>query len=257
MTKFVFAGILVLMLIPLVSLSGAQPVIYGPEAFQRTTGSTDVYDENFSAVPGPAFLVLFNGDDEQDSRVSSGSVVLNGVEVVSQNELNQQVDRLLKPVLLSASEALQVTLNGQPGGYITLLIVNDRKILPEFTAGRIQLAWTSIADPSRTVMLRLKNGSPCFNRSFTVRYFMEDGSLAAVSAEQQLAAHASIHVPAQSFLPAGAAWQTGSIEILFAGLGGGRILGFGVESNSSAQTETDIPLQWGGIRHYFNPVKKK
>lgn len=257
MKKFLIAGFMVLMLLPLVSISGAESILYGPKVYTRTDGAPNVFNEAFTAPPGGAFLVIFNGDDEQDSRVDSGSVLLNGSEVVSGSDLNEQVDRVIQPVALTASNNMQITLSGEPGGYIVLMIINDRRNLPELTAGRIQLSWTSIADPSRTVQLRLKNGSPHFARYFRVRYFNEDGWPAATSSAQQLAPHASLNTPVQSYLPAGSTWQTGSVEIVFAGAGGGRILGFGIETNGSAQTETAVPLQFGGLRHYFHPVKNK
>ena len=140
---------------------------------------------------------------------------------------------------------MEITLDGTPGGYITVLIVSNLKQIPEFTVGRIQLAWTSIA--STNVQLRLKNGSPAFNRYYKVRFFNEDGSFAGASTLQELDPHASLNQSLNSFLPPSSGWQTGSVEILFVGKGGGRILGFGTENGNS------VPLQFGGLRHY---VKK-
>jgi len=64
---------------------------------------------------------------------------------------------------------------------------------------------------------------------------------------QELDPHASLNQSLNSFLPPSSGWQTGSVEILFVGKGGGRILGFGTENGNS------VPLQFGGLRHY---VKK-
>lgn len=257
MKRFVIAGFLVLMLLPLVSVSGAESILYGPKVYTRGNADQDVFTENFAAPAGGAFLVIFNGDDEQDSRVEGATVTLNNKEVVGAGDLNADVDRVIEPIVLAADNTMQITLTGDTQGYIILMIINDRRVLPELTAGRIQLAWTSIVDPARTVQLRLKNGSPHFERNFKVRYYNEDGSLAAVSGNQQLPAHGSLNVPVQSYLPQGSTWQSGSVEIVFAGAGGGRILGFGMESDITHQTETAIPLQFGGLRHFFKAVKNK
>ena len=108
-----------------------------------------------------------------------------------------------------------------------------------------------------TTSLRLKNGSPRFPRRFKVRFFNEDGTLAAASERMQLPAHGSLNSALTSFLPVGATWTAGSVEIVFVGPGGGKILGFGIQTNSSLQTETSVPLQNGGLRHNFEDKKKK
>jgi hypothetical protein len=256
MRHFALGTVVILSLLALVSFANADSIVFGPEIYDRTEGAPDVYNENFYAVPGVAFLVVFNGDDEQDSRVSSGSIFFNGVEVVAESDLNQQVERIIRPLALLSNNSMEITLNGQPGGYITVLIITDKKMLPEFTYGRLHLAWTSIADPSETVQLRLKNGAFYFDRSYKIRFYNEDGTLAAVSGRMQLAPHASLNAIVQSFLPEGSTWQTGSLEILFAGKGGARVLGYALQTNGAAQTVTVVPLQYGGIRHLFGKIKQ-
>jgi hypothetical protein len=255
MKKLFYAGFLVLMLFPLVSISGADSLFFGPEAFDRSEGSPNVYDESFAATSKSGFLLVFNGDDEEDSRVTSGSIVLNGVQVVAPNELTVDTEKIVRGVDLENTNSMQITLDGDEGvGYIIVMVVKEKKLIPEFTAGRLHLAWTTISDPNVAVNLRLKNGSFHFDRRFKIRFYNEDGSLAAVSAKQILNQHASLNATVQSFLPAGATWQTGSLEILFVGRGGGRVLGYALQTTGS--TETDIPLQGGGLRHHKNKPKK-
>lgn len=257
MKKFLLFS--VLMLLPLVYVSGAGlgKIIFGPEAFERTEGSPNVYDETFSTSEKDGFLVVFNGDDEEDSRVTSGTITLNGNTIVDPSELNETVDRIVEPVNLQADNAMQITLDGDPGGYIIVMVVDDKRDLPEITAARIQLAWTSIADPNVTTSLRLKNGSPHFDRHFKVRFFNEDGTFSATSAVNILPPHGSTNAALNSYLPQGSSWQSGSVEILFVGRGAGRVLGFGTETNSSLQTEISVPLQPGGLRHKVEGKKRK
>jgi hypothetical protein len=257
MKKFLLLS--VLMLLPLVYVSGAGvgKIIFGPEAFERSEGSPNVFDETFSTNEKDGFLVVFNGDDEEDSRVTSGTITVNGNTIVDPSELNESVDRIIEPVSLQADNAMQITLDGDPGGYIIVMIVDDKKDIPEITAGRIQLAWTSIADPNVTTSLRLKNGSPHFDRHFKVRFFNEDGTLSATSDPNVLPPHGSSNAALTSYLPSGSTWQSGSVEILFVGRGAGRVLGFGVQTNSSLGTETAVPLQQGGLRHSVENKKRK
>jgi len=250
MKKFLLLTCLLVVFLPLTTRAAADPFVFGPEAFDRSEGSPNVFDESFPATVGKAFLLVFNGDDEQDSRVSSGSIVINGTQVVGPEKLNDSEDRITQLVPLNANNNMQITLDGtdDAGAYIIVMIVTDIKNIPEFTAGRIQLAWASLSD---NVSLRLKNGSPRYLRNFKVRFYNEDGSLAAASSTQQLPPHGSLNNSLQSFLPQGSGWQNGSVEILFAGKGGGRVLGFGVGSDGT------IPLQAGGMRHFFHQTKKK
>jgi hypothetical protein len=249
--------VMVLMLLPLVSISGADVILFGPEAFERSEGSPNVFDEAFATTENDGFLLVFNGDDELDSRVTSGSITLNGSTIVDSSELNETVERIIKRVDLEDNNTMQITLDGAPGGYIIVMIVKDRRNIPEFTAGRIQLAWTSIADANVTTSLRLKNGSPRFPRHFKVRFFNEDGSFAAASNRLELPPHGSLNSALTSFLPVGATWLMGSVEIVFVGPGGGRVLGFGIQTNTALQTETSVPLQNGGLRHNLEDNKKK
>ena len=257
MKKFLLLA--VLMLLPLVYLSGAGvgKILFGPEAFERSEGSPNVFDESFSTTEKDGFLVVFNGDDEEDSRVTSGTITLNGSTIVDPSELNEDADRIVKPVKLQADNALQITLDGDPGGYIIVMVVDDKKDFPEITSGRIQLAWTSIADPNVATSLRLKNGSPHFDRHYKVRFFNEDGTQSAESPVNVLPPHGSINAALASYLPSGSTWQSGSVEILFVGRGAGKVLGFGVQTNSSLGTETAVPLQPGGLRHSSDGNKKK
>ena len=257
MKRFLIFSFMVLMLLPLVAHSGTVlPVLFfGPNVYARSAGSPNVFDDSFNAVPGKAFLVVFNGDDEEDSRVDSGSISINGQSLITSADLNDSTDKVVKAVSLTASNTIEVTLDGSNvGGYIIVMVVNGPDA-PEFTAGRLILAWTSIANSSEAVNLRLKNASPRFDRNFFVRYFDEDGTLAAVSAKQTLGPHASLNAPAGSFLPQGSTWQTGSIEILFFGRGGARVMGYALHSTSTE--ETAIPLQPGGTRHFLVAKKSK
>ena len=52
--------------------------------------------------------------------------------------------------------------------------------------------------------------------------------------------HGSINAALNSYLPSGSTWQTGSVEIVFVGRGGGKVLGFGIQTNSSLGTETQF-----------------
>lgn len=105
--------------------------LIGPEKFIRTTGATTIYTRTFnvpSYVIGPYLLHIDNGNPLGTNRVaiedavSSGRVILNGVEVVSPSEFSKTTATTEKIVALSASNTLEVQLNSAPDSYITLTV---------------------------------------------------------------------------------------------------------------------------------------
>src|SRR5438132_957297 len=115
-------GFLVLMLLPLIAHSGTGLIYFGPEAFDRSSGPPDVNNENFTSPAGAAYLAVFNGDDEQDSRVSAATIIINGTTILTPNDLNQQVDKVIKGVALLSNNTMQITIDGDPGSYITVMV---------------------------------------------------------------------------------------------------------------------------------------
>lgn len=105
--------------------------IIGPEKFIRTTGATTIYTRTFivpSYVGGPYQLHIDNGNPLGTNRVaiedavSSGRVILNGIEVVSPSEFSKITAIIDKIVTLSTGNTLEVQLNSAPDSYITLTI---------------------------------------------------------------------------------------------------------------------------------------
>ncbi len=86
-----------------------QNTVFGPQEFERTMGGP--YDETFvfSASPGEGMLVISNPG------VPSGSVVLNGEEIVSEDEFKTITPTIMKVVDLLASNSITIKLAGAPG----------------------------------------------------------------------------------------------------------------------------------------------
>lgn len=91
-----------------------------------TTGAkSDSFRQTFNAptAGGSYTLLLKNGDGSASSMVPGGSVTLNGVEVVSKQELKSGA-ALSKDVTLAAANDLGITLAGDhPGEFVSLRIV--------------------------------------------------------------------------------------------------------------------------------------
>ncbi len=93
-----------------------QNTVFGPQAFERTTGGP--YEETFifPASPGEGMLVVSNPG------VTSGSIILNGEEIVSENEFQKITPTIIKVVDLLASNSITISLAGAPGTSIRVSI---------------------------------------------------------------------------------------------------------------------------------------
>jgi hypothetical protein len=94
------------------------------DTFYRHAGTPVLQTSEFEvANPGGGFvLTIVNGDRNGDNRVSSGTVRLNGVQILSPNDLNQQVRTVVRQVTVLASNVLEAELAGKPTGQVLITI---------------------------------------------------------------------------------------------------------------------------------------
>jgi 3D (Asp-Asp-Asp) domain-containing protein len=96
-------------------------VVFGPVTYVRDNGSPTPVTASFAVVsPATTYTMQI-----ENAGVSSAVVTLNGVEVASPSDFNQNVTLITKQVALQPNNQLSVELRGQPGGHFTLLIVGD------------------------------------------------------------------------------------------------------------------------------------
>ncbi len=110
--------------------SGSNMTIFGPRRFDRTTGQPNQYMEQFSlpsGVTSPYTLHIQNGAADGSSRVSSATVKLNGIDILTPSDLNQNVAAVDRTVTLKANNQLDVRLASDPGSY---LIININGVMP-------------------------------------------------------------------------------------------------------------------------------
>jgi RHS repeat-associated protein len=105
--------------------SGSSMTVFGPRRFDRTTGQPNQYVEQFSlpaGVTSPYTIHIQNGAADGSSRVSSATVKLNGIDILTPNDLNQNVPGLDRTVTLAANNQLDVRLASDPGSYLIINI---------------------------------------------------------------------------------------------------------------------------------------
>lgn len=104
-----------------------EAVVFGPQKYVRTSGPKNEYTVivNVPAwVKSPYRMHIQNGGRDGSDRVvdaiSSAWVEVNGVQVASPSDFNQNVDALNRSVTLTPTSTLKVTLASNPGSYLTI-----------------------------------------------------------------------------------------------------------------------------------------
>jgi hypothetical protein len=94
------------------------------DTFYRREGIPILQRSEFEVANpvGGFVLTIVNGDRNGDNRVSSGTVRLNGVQVLSPNNLNQKVRKVVRQVTVLANNVLEVELQSKPSGQILVTV---------------------------------------------------------------------------------------------------------------------------------------
>ncbi|MBI3610267.1 MAG: Ig-like domain-containing protein, partial [Nitrospirae bacterium] len=141
--------------------------LFGPESFARTTGPTNVYTRAFtvpSDVAAPYSLHIQNGQPDGRNRISSGTVSINGVEIIHKSDFSQTVSTIDRSVTLGSTNTLTVTLNSKPNSFIIVTILgivvepppnqppaaragSDQTVSIGTEGGLITYAWSFIEKP--------------------------------------------------------------------------------------------------------------
>src|SRR6266568_6041065 len=107
----------------LLSTPDASFLVFGPERFIRSGSAPVTETRHFTTsatAAAPYRMCIVNGNANGTQRISSATIMVNGVSVVTQSELNQHVGGLMKEVTLQRQNTITITLNATPGGFIDL-----------------------------------------------------------------------------------------------------------------------------------------
>lgn len=119
LSLFLFLGLFVS------TSSAVGATLFGPKQCLRTTGQPDVYDAIFSATPGVGTLIVTNGDEAGNNRLSSSAILLNGEQVLGPDDLNQEVYLLQFPVTIAENNTIDIEVTSIPLGYLTITVIQD------------------------------------------------------------------------------------------------------------------------------------
>ena len=145
--------ILIFLVLQSIHSAWANPLF--DQKYIRSAGAPDIYIDTFSNCETEARykLVIINGDDTGDQRLSSATVWLNGTIVLSPNDFNQQIDKAEKMITLDRDNTLEVILASAPEGYLNILIECVEKCL------NVEISETIIYQNSVIVKGEVKSSS--------------------------------------------------------------------------------------------------
>src|SRR5207253_2555365 len=121
---------------------------FGPQKYVRTTGAKDVYTANINVpawLTSPFRLHVENGNANGTNRISSATVNINGTDVLTQSDFNQNAATYDRIVTLTPSTTLTITLASKPASFLTINLFGTSA---DYTAPT--LLWTQPA-PGSTV----------------------------------------------------------------------------------------------------------
>lgn len=110
--------------------------VFGPKTYVRETGAPVTLTEQFTLQPGaggPYRLHVVNGNPDGTQRLASAQVRLNGVNVMTSSDLNQQVGGLVREVSLQEENTVEVTVEAKPSGRMTIRFTATDTTAPMLT----------------------------------------------------------------------------------------------------------------------------
>jgi murein DD-endopeptidase MepM/ murein hydrolase activator NlpD len=83
------------------------------------------YTESFPGLVGEGRLIIENGDEFGDHRVSSAEIYLNGVLVIGPKSFNQKVGHIESSVSLVEQNSITVIVDRKPGCFLTVQVFQE------------------------------------------------------------------------------------------------------------------------------------
>jgi len=239
------AALILAGLIAAAARPAAADPIFGPTTYEVTDQT--LYNETFTSPAAGNFTLWVQNGDDDDNGVTSATVTVNGVNVVTAADFGNKDLFAKKVSLLAGNNSLSVSLSGDTGSFLTLMIL-PRLERPNVTIGRLLLPYATTTN----LVLDLKNGSHGGSRSFRVAFYDESGNPVASSNRLVLGPRGSLSQAVSSFIVNGS-WAAGSVEIFYAGRGAGRMFGQAATTDDATSISSIVEIQHAGSR-YLSPA---
>ena len=175
--------------------------LFGPNQYVRGNGSPVTVTDSFPGMQGQAKMEIINGDNAGKNRVSSATIVVNGLTVVTPDKFNQQVSSFEVPISVQAQNTISVTLTSKPGSYITINVIRETDLMEgsisppiempetfqmpyttedgtvieiEAIKGRVIILFNPTVSLSTAENLILNNGGMIVSKIPSIKYYLVD-----------------------------------------------------------------------------------
>ena len=99
--------------------------LLGPNQYIRTSGQPNVYTDEFPGVEGIGKLIIQNGHESGESRVSSAVVTVNEARVLSPKDFNLEVGCLETTIDLHEQNEIVIELRSTEESFVTVSIIQE------------------------------------------------------------------------------------------------------------------------------------
>lgn len=99
--------------------------LLGPNQYTRTSGKPNLYTDEFPGVEGIGRLIVENGHESGESRVSSALVTVNEARVLGPRDFNLEVGHLETTIDLHELNEITVELRSTEESFVTVSIVQQ------------------------------------------------------------------------------------------------------------------------------------
>jgi len=99
--------------------------LLGPNQYIRISGQPNVHADAFPGVEGTGRLIVENGHESGESRVSSAVVTVNEIPVLSPKDFNLEVRRLETTIDLHELNEITIELRSTEESFVTVSIVQE------------------------------------------------------------------------------------------------------------------------------------
>ena len=152
--------------------ANASTTIFGPKTYVLATGAPQTFDDSFTVdlsdtCDGKAVYFISVATGDGSHAAASGSVTLNGVTIVGDNDLSNAPQTFEQQVTLGANNALRVLLKGGKQG--SVMTISVRREIEESAFGPQSDALTAssgsfsatfdVSDTASPYFLLLQNGA--------------------------------------------------------------------------------------------------
>ena len=129
MKKTVPVVLFLLLSLSTISSYAGQVALTGPQQYQRTTGSPNVYEATFLAIPGAGTLLINNGDPNGIVRIIA-VISVNGKPVVKGSDFDLPYTTKAVPVTLNRNNTISIELRGEPKNFLTITVTEEIECIP-------------------------------------------------------------------------------------------------------------------------------